>query len=228
MTITDFDYIATRNEIIEDAFEIVGVLEPGQQLSADMLAQGVRTLQKMVKAWSKKHLHLWSFNSSSFSTVAAQEIYTTADLSGDDDSIIGLDKAFVVQNSEDIPLRVIPWSEYQDIPDKESSGLPLVIAFKPTPSPSFYLWPSPDAAYTIKTVSVYPLKDFDSASGSGDIPATFQEALVYNLADRLFDKYPGAMNEREYISAKARMFFKEARNGDTDQETQSEVEGLFK
>lgn len=229
MTITEFDYISTRNEIISDAFEIVGVKEAGRSLTADELAQGVRILQVMVKAWNNKNLSLWSFNQSSFSTAASQEVYTTSDLSGDDDAIIGLDKAWVVvDTNNDLELEVISYRKYQSIYDKESStGRPRAIAFKPTPSPSFYIWPSPDAVYTVKTLGIYPLKDFDTASGSGNLPARFQEALAYGLADRLFDRYPGPMNERQYIQSKAEAFFLQAIGMEEAHETNCEVEGLF-
>lgn len=228
MALTDFDYLATRNQIIAAAFEIVGVIEAEQSPTAEQLVQGTKVLQTVVKSWSNDHLFLWSFDQSSFATVAAQEAYTTADLSGDDDAIIGLDKAWVVQSSEDIALEVVSYSRYLDIYNKDtSSGRPEVIAFKPTPDPSFYVWPSPDAIYTIKTLGIYPLKDFDTAAGSGDLPARFQEALIYALADRLFDRYPGPMNERLLIQGKAAEFFRKAKNADAPVETTDEVEGFY-
>lgn len=228
MAITDFDYLATRNQIIQGAFRIVGALETGQNLTADMLDQGVKALQLLVKSWSNKHLFLWSFRQSSFTTVAAQELYTTTDLTGEDDAIIGLDKAWVVDSNDDLPLEVISYSRYLDIQDKETNtGRPSAIAFRPTPSPSFYVWPSPDTAYTIKILSVYPLEDFDTAAGDGDLPARFQRALKYGLAEDLFDEYPGPMNERQYVQGKAANLFREAKIFDTPTETTSEVESLF-
>lgn len=229
MVATDFDYIATRNEIVQGAFRIVGALDPTQTISADMLVQGVEALQQLVKSWLNKHLCLWRLNQSSFATVSAQELYTTTDLTGDDDTIIGLDKAWVVSGNDDLPLEVLSYSRYLDISNKEAdSGRPLAIAFKPTPDPTFYVWPSPNAAYTIKILAVYPLKDFDSASASGDVPARFQRALKYGLAEDLLDEYPGAMNARQYIQQKAHELFIEARNFDLPVETTNEVEGLFK
>jgi len=228
MALTEFDYLATRNEIIEGAFRIVGAHEPGQVLSGEMLDQGVKALQLVVKSWTNKNLFLWSFDQSSFATVADQELYTTTDLSGDDDAIIGLDKAWVVDSNEDLPLEVISYSRYQDIADKETNtGRPCAIAFKATPEPSFYIWPSPDAAYTIKILSVYPLKDFDAAAESGDVPARFQRALKYGLAEDLFDEYPGPMNEREYVQGKAEFLFLEAKNFNIQLETTNEVESMY-
>ena len=230
MALTDYDYLETRNEIIADAFEIVGVKEPHNSLTAFQIEQGVRSLQLMVKHWTNKHLFLWSNNLTSFPTVAAQLLYTTADLTGEDDAIIGLDRAWILDSSEDLPLEVITYNRYLDIPDKTtSSGRPTHIAYKPTASgPSFYLYPTPDAVYTIKTQVVYPLKDFDVANGNGDTPARFQQALLYGLADKLFDKYPDVMNAREKIEQKAEMYFIEARRADVPREDTSEVEPLFR
>jgi hypothetical protein len=220
---TDFDYLATRNDIIQRAFRIVGALEPGQTLSGEMLNQGVEALQQLIKSWSNKHLFLWSFNEETFSTVNGTVKYD-ATL---DQEIIGLDKAWVLDSSDDIQIEVISWSRYMDITDKAATGRPTVIAYKPTPAPSLYLWPVPDAAYSVKLLAIYPLKDFDEAATSGDVPARFQKALTYCLAEDLFDEYPGPMNERQYVAGKAADLFREAKNSDMDVETTDEVEGLF-
>lgn len=224
MAVTDFDYIQTRNQIIEGAYRIVGVLEPGQNMTAEMLAQGVEALQLLVKSWSNKHLFLWSFNQTSFSTVADQEAYDSTL----DQTIIGLDKAWVVDSNEDLELEVISWRTYLSIVDKETnSGRPSHIAYKSTPAPSFYLWPSPDAVYTIKGLCIFPLEDFDTAGGSGDIPVRFQRALKYGLAEDLFDEYPGPMNERQFVQNKAAILFREAKIKDVPSQTTNEIEGLF-
>lgn len=221
---TDFDYLATRNEIIEGAFQIVGAHEAGQTLSAELLDVGIKALQRLVKRWANKGFLLWNFESSSFSSVASQELYDSTL----DQAIIGIDKAWVVDSNDDIPIEVISYSRYLDIYDKETNtGRPLAIAFRKTPSPSVYLWPSPDAIYTVKILAAFKLMDFDSASGSGDIPAEYQSALEYGLAEDLFDKFPGPMNERVFIATKAATLFGEAKNFDQSNETTSEVESLY-
>lgn len=226
MATTDFDYLQTRNEIIEGAFRIVGALPVEQPLSAGLLDQGIKALQLLVKSWSNKQrgIYLWSHNLANFSTAAAQEVYDTAL----DSTVIGLDKAFVVSGNDDLELEVISWSKYQSIENKETAtGRPTHIAFKSTPSPSVYVWPSPDAIYTIKGLWIYPLKDFDVSNGSADTPVKYQRALKYGLAEDLFDEYPGPMNERQYIQDKAAELFREARIGDRPEETTNEIEPLY-
>ncbi len=224
MAATDFDYIATRNEIIEGAFRIVGALEIGQSLTTDQLDQGVKALQLLIKSWSNKHLFLWSYNIDEFDTVAATETYDSTL----DQAILGIDKAWAVDSNEDIPLKVISWSQYQDIFSKETdTGRPSHIAFKSTPSPSVVLWPSPDDVYTIKMLSVFPLEDFDTAASTGDVQARFQRALKYGLAEDLFDEYPGPMNTRQYVKLKAAELFSEASIAEVPNQTTNEVASLF-
>lgn len=225
MALVDFDYLATRNEIIQGAFRIVGALDPdGQNMTAEMLDQGVQALQLLVKSWSNKNIFLWSYNLSQVSTVAAQASLTSTL----DQTIIGLDEAWCVDANDNIPLEVISWRRYLDIVDRETAtGRPTTIAFKSTPAPTVYFWPVPDAIYTIKMLCVFPLKDFDDANLSGDVPVRFQRALKYGLAEDLFDEYPGPMNERQYVQGKAATLFREAKIGDMPAETTNEVEGYY-
>lgn len=224
MAPTDFDYIQTRNEIIEGAFRVVGALEIGQTLTADMLDQGVKALQLLVKSWSNEHLFLWSLGQDSFVTVASQEAYTSTLTQ----AIIGLDKAWVVESNDDLPLDVVSYSRYLDFYDKETNtGRPQVIAYRPTPTPSIYVWPSPDAIYTVKVLTIVPLQDFDTAAATGDVAARFQRALKYGLAEDLFDEYPGPMNERQFVQGKAAELFRKARISDMPRETTNEVEGMY-
>lgn len=239
----DFDYVATRNQIIEGAMRIVGALDPDQTLTPALLSQGVKALQLLVKSWQNEHLFLWNFDIGSFVTVAAQEWYQNlAGLSSNALSqAIGLDKAWLVDSSgNDLELEVLSYSRYLDIRTKTTStGRPTHIAFKPTfdadvsanvseKHASFFLWPSPDAVYTIKPLVVFPLKDVDAAGGAGEIPVRFQRALKYGLAEDLFDEYPAeSLNKMQYVQDKAANLFLTAKRSDQPQETTNEVEGLF-
>jgi len=146
MTAADFDYISTRNQIIERAFRIVGALDLGNPLTAEQLAQGVQALQELTKAWQNEHLFLWTYNALSFSTVAAQVSYSGT-LSTE---LIGIDKAWVVDGDSDLEVQVVPWSRYNEIRDKTLPGRPTIIAMQPGVTPTAYLWPVPDAIYTIR------------------------------------------------------------------------------
>lgn len=225
MVAADFDYLATRNEIIQDALEIVGVCEAEQSPTAEQLVQASKGLQSIIKHWSNKHSFLWSLDIGLISTVAATDNYVVA---AGLDAAIGLEKAWYVNSNQYIPLEVISYSEFVSIEDHEnSSGIPKRIAFRPLPSPSYYLDPIPDAAYVVRLLAVQSLEDMDSAGGSGDIPARFQMALTYALAVRLYDKYPADMNRMQWVAQQAKNFFTEASRRDVSTPTTEEIASAF-
>lgn len=53
------NFIQTRTEIINDAFQLLGVYGIGRTISSEDMAFAVSMLNKMVKAWGTKGLHLW-------------------------------------------------------------------------------------------------------------------------------------------------------------------------
>lgn len=54
------DFNQTRNELIEDAFQLIGVYGVGRTVSAEDMNFASNSLNKMVKAWQAKGLHLWA------------------------------------------------------------------------------------------------------------------------------------------------------------------------
>jgi len=50
----------TRNELIQDAFQLIGVYGVGRTVSSEDMNFASNILNKMVKAWQAKGLHLWS------------------------------------------------------------------------------------------------------------------------------------------------------------------------
>ena len=54
------DYSTTRNDIIQEAYELGGVLRAGQAVSGAQLAKGSRVLNAMVKAWMASGIHIWT------------------------------------------------------------------------------------------------------------------------------------------------------------------------
>lgn len=54
------NYTQTRNEIINDAFQLLGVYGVGRTISSEDMTFASSMLNKMVKAWQAKGIHLWS------------------------------------------------------------------------------------------------------------------------------------------------------------------------
>lgn len=228
MASTDFDYISTRNEIIERALRIVGALELGEPMSAEQVAQGSQALNEMVKAWETERVFLWTLKNLSFSTVAGTASYAGSALDTSNSSIIGIDAAYYYNGSTEEDLEVISWVEYQKIIDKAVQDIPRLVAVLPNANTiTAYFWPTPAAIYTIKLSAVCRLKDFDSSSSTGDFPSRFTRALVYGLAYDLSDEYSLPVGEKDRIGVKANEALRKAKSSDLDREDDNCVKGAY-
>jgi len=54
------NFTQTRNEIINDAYQLLGLYGIGRTISAEDSAFAVSQFNKMIKAWGTKGLHLWA------------------------------------------------------------------------------------------------------------------------------------------------------------------------
>lgn len=214
MATTDFDFQSSRNDILSRAFRICGDLPQGEVLQGDQLVQGNQILNDMVKSWQADHIFLWSIYLTSLTTVAGTEAYSLST----DPPVIAIDTAYVTQNNVDIPLEVISIRQYQELGDKTTvTGLPRKIAVewdRATATYLAYIWPSPDAVYTVPYQGIVRLKDFDTATSTGDFQPHWTNALVYGVAADLCDDLGLPMREREYLQGKAATYKTAAKRGD--------------
>lgn len=54
------NYTQNRDQLIYDAFQIIGVYGVGRTVSSEDMEFATNTLNKMIKAWGTKGLHLWT------------------------------------------------------------------------------------------------------------------------------------------------------------------------
>ena len=54
------DFNRDRNQIVTDALLLAGIIEAGEPPAAEEMEYGAAALNKMVKAWQGKGLHLWT------------------------------------------------------------------------------------------------------------------------------------------------------------------------
>jgi hypothetical protein len=59
---TTSNFNLTRDEIVENAFRKIRVLNPSQQLAAVHLASGIEALNLIVRSWQAQGLHVWTRN----------------------------------------------------------------------------------------------------------------------------------------------------------------------
>lgn len=220
MVAADYDYYADRSSIILRALRMVGGLHEGEVLSAYQDAAAQAALNTLVKSWQTKGIFLWTENRILVSTVAGTDNYVIPSNSSGS-PLISIDKAFIRDNGQDIPLEVKSWRDFQDIFKKAEEGFPQYISHDAA-NGLFYLWQVPDAIYSLYVFGVAKLKDFESSGGSGDVPSRWDRALVFGLAKELSFEYPMPANERDAISAEAEIAFLDGRK--TEKQSSSDVQ----
>jgi hypothetical protein len=225
MAVTDYDFNQTRNEIIARAFRICGDLPLGQSLSAEQYVQGTQALNSLVKLWQADHIFLWTLRTGTQALTSTNASYS---LSTKDPSILWLDRAWIVVNSDDTPIEVIDWRQYQDIQDKTSQGQPDRVCIDNRISPTMYVWPTPGTSYTLKYLAVVKLQDFDTAAGNPDTLQTFLDALAYGLAWNLSDEIGLQLGERKLIEQKYKEFFAIAKKADRHRPEYEVVSSAFR
>lgn len=234
MTATDYDFIANRNKIIYSALRKVGAISVGDVADGETLNNAVEALNEIVKSWQNEHLFLWQVlpqTKALTSPVASYAMETNPAIYAIDSAYIRLGTG---QAQTDIPVEVITFKQYNAIVNKQSRGQPYYIAvdnqnvggFEGV-GPWFYVYPTPDKAYTLFYTGIVALKDFELAGGNGDITAPFQRALIYALANDLADDYGVPSSECAKLESKAERLFLKAKRNNRDHADREVVEGSF-
>jgi hypothetical protein len=221
---TDYDFSLTRSKIIESAFRKVGALTLGETLGADMALQGSENLNLMVKEWQNQHIYLWT-----------QQILTEVFAIADNNEVLSLDPAVLYvekpmrrDGTQDTPLTLRPFSEYQDLTNKSETGTPTTVYIDYKANPVMYVWPTPIAETTIVYLATVKAKDWDSASETGEFPQRFYLALIYGLAAILIDEYPLPISEKRALKAEAANYLLRAKASDRDRAPITHVRGAFR
>ena len=187
---TTFDKTLYIDEIIEEAFERIGI----QSYSGYDLKTARRSLNIMFQEWGNRGLHYWEVGNSSFTLVDGQAVYTmyrsTDDGTSDATSIYGVDDVLeaVYRNSSnvDFSLTKINRSTYQGLSSKTQEGTPtqyFVQRFIDKVTMTLYLTPgSTEAGNFINFYYVKRIQDAGNYTNATDVPYRFVPCMCAGLA----------------------------------------------
>lgn len=184
-------YTLSLNELIDEAFDVIGVGSEGEAVTADMYARGKRSLNLMILSWNAMD-DLWRRDEVSVAMVADQAAYVL-----DDPKPLRVPSARRV-NSSGYETPMTEWSrqEYLDQPNKTTSpSTPVNFYYDPQRDDgTLFVWPAPSTAVaadiTVKLDTLRPFFVMDSSANTLDFPQEWQETVVLNLAKRLKLKFP--------------------------------------
>lgn len=182
------DFSVTRNNIVRDAYLLLGTIDADEILPAELLADGSRMLNMMVKHW-QIHTRLWPTKDVTVTLTAGTESYTVG--SGQTvDTPRPLRITYARRrdsSNNEIPVDVVSRQTYMDLPVKSTEAPATMVYYDPQLSTgTLYVWPTGTTDNTTLIITVQrPLEDFDAAANTPDFPQEWYLAIVYNLAVKL-------------------------------------------
>jgi hypothetical protein len=207
---TTFDKTFSVDEIVEEAFERIGI----QQVSGYQLKTSRRSLNIMLQEWGNRGIHYWEIGELDLDLIQGQAEYkffrSAADgtsATSNPNGVYGMSDVLEAQlrsnrtatDQSDSPMTKVDRSTYAAFSNKLSQGTPnqyWVQRFIDHVSISVY--PTPDSTNASKDMHFYYIKriqDIGSYTNATDMPFRFIPCMVSGLAYYLSMKYAPQMTQ---------------------------------
>ena len=201
---TTFDKTFSVDEIVEEAFERIGI----QQVSGYQLKTSRRSLNIMLQEWGNRGIHYWEIGELDLDLIEGQAEYKFFREAADGTSatsnpngIYGMSDVLEAQlrsnrtqtTQSDSPMTKVDRSSYAGFSNKLSKGTPnqyWVQRFIDHVSISIY--PTPDSTNASKDMHFYYIKRIQDAgdyTNASDVPFRFVPCMVAGLTYYLSMKY---------------------------------------
>jgi len=184
------DYTQTRDSIISRALRILGVVAQGETPTSTQVTEASQALNGLVLAWQADGMPLWAIKKYTLSLNDGQKEYILG--SGVSSPGINLPKPLKIfqawytniNTNVDTPLRIVTEQQYNMLGNKEASGLPVQIWYKPeknTGTLTVYQVPDTWTSDNIQISFIYqaPFYTFDSSTDVPDFPPEWYDAITY-------------------------------------------------
>jgi hypothetical protein len=208
---TTFDKTFSIDEIVEEAFERLGI----QQVSGYQLKTSRRSLNIMLQEWGNRGIHYWEIGELDLDLIEGQAEYKFFRASSDGTSatsnpngVYGISDVLEAQlrsnrtqtTQSDSPMTKVDRSSYAGFSNKLSKGTPnqyWVQRFIDHVSISVY--PTPDSTNASKDMHFYYIKriqDVGAYTNATDMPFRFIPCMVSGLAYYLSMKYAPQLTQQ--------------------------------
>ena len=201
---TTFDKTFSVDEIIEEAFERLGI----QDVTGYHLKSSRRSLNIMFQEWGNRGLHYWEVGELDLDLIEGQAEYKFFRSAGDGTNAVstpanvhGISDVLEAQlrsnrtqtDQSDSPMTKVDRSTYAGFSNKLSKGTPNQYwVQRLIDHVSVSVYPTPDATNASKDMHLYFIKriqDVGDYTNATDVPFRFVPCMVSGLAYYLAQKY---------------------------------------
>ena len=171
--------------IISEAFERCGV--DTQTRTGHHAVAARRSLNLLFSEWSNRGINYWTVTNLTVTLVKDQTTpYTLPAGTVDLIDVVIRDSA----TTTDTSVQRISIAEYNQIPNKSSSGKPSQYLINRQYTPTIYVWQIPDkTTYSLVYWAINQLEDISVSNEDADIPYRWSDCICAGLASKLAIKY---------------------------------------
>ena len=202
---TTFDKTFAIDEIIEDAFERIGL----QNVAGYQLKSARRSLNILFQEWGNRGIHYWEVGSTNLDLIEGQADYNffrssddgTSATTTNPASVFGISDVLEAQlrsnrtqtTQSDSPMTKVDRSTYAGFSNKLSKGTPnqyWVERF--IDKVTIHIYPTPDSTNASKDMHFFFIKriqDVGDYTNATDVPFRFVPCMTSGLAFYLSQKY---------------------------------------
>jgi hypothetical protein len=189
--------MTTPADLINLALKMSNVLGVGQTASAEDMNDAFKLMQMMLAQWQRRRYLVYHLVNYSIPATGAQ-FYTIGP--GGNLNVprpAKIESAFFrqvttpVPNQPDYPLSILQAREdYDRILLKQLQSFPQYVFYDSAfPMGNLYVWPIPNGTYEVHITVMEQLQSFPNINTVIVMPPEYEEAIMYNLALRLYAMY---------------------------------------
>ena len=209
---TTFDKTFAIDEIVEDAFESIGL----QNVAGYQLKSARRSLNVLFQEWGNRGIHYWEIADTNIDLIEGQSDYDFFRSSDDGTSasttptngIYGMSDVLESQlrsnrtqtTQADSPMTKVDRSTYAGFSNKLSKGTPnqyWVERF--IDKVTIHVYPTPDSTNASKDMHIYYIKriqDVGDYTNATDVPFRFVPCMIAGLAFYLSQKFQPQLTQQ--------------------------------
>lgn len=175
--------MGTILDTINGHLRLLEELGAGETASAEDAADALYSLNSMLSSWSIEGDLVFTETTDTKTLVAGTGSYTIGTGGTINTTRPARLKYVTVDYAGDSELLEMTQEQYIAIPDKTTQGVPTSYYYDGNyPLGNLYLYPVPDAAYTMKLYSEKPISEYSAVTDTLVAPEGWERAFRYNLA----------------------------------------------
>jgi hypothetical protein len=173
-------------QIITEAYERCGI--DNETRTGYQAVSARRSLNLLFSEWANRGINYWAVQNNTLSLSSGTTTYTLP--AGTIDLIDVVVRETVGGTTSDTVLQRVSIADYNQLPDKSSSGKPSQYMLDKQYTPVMYVWQVPDSnAYSLVYWSINQIEDINASNQDADVPYRWSDCICAGLASKLAMKF---------------------------------------